>query len=278
MVGRYTLQVITVAFVMPTLYLVYLLAFGDDTSDAIIRAPLLYCMIPISVTFGWMWLGDSPGRYINMPSVLPEEELDRFARYYGIWGIAASVIMSLGMCLIVNGEFVLGLLLVFAPIAMFIYPMRYHGKGIGDRRIPLEGITGGRRFLMTVAVASMTLVPFVVTDNIDMSASGSVTVEFGDESFTIRAPMFDETFRYEDVDHVEYVEDFDKGSRKWGYATSQIASGKFHNDMFGDYRLASYVKVKPCVTFSVGGDMYAFNQHDATFTQKAYIDLMARLI
>ena len=89
--------------------------------------------------------------------------------------------------------------------------------------------------------------------------------------------MFDHTFTYSEIDEIRYDADFDKGSRRMGYGTDTISSGKWKNAEFGNYELASYSNVKPCIIISVDGGIYAFNQSSDDATLNLFNDLKNRI-
>lgn len=271
--NQYLKQCIAIMLVLPAIYLVWFYVGNQDMTDLVLEAVLVYCMVPITVIFAYMWLGDDGGRYLNGFYGMSPEDRDRFAKYYGIWGIVATVIMTVGLKVLIGGNLLWGLVVTFAPIILYIIPLVIGRKNIKDRHIPLESCSGGTKAAITVLVAVITLIPFVVIDD---SVSSSVTIDFGEDSFTVKAPMFDNTFSYDEIDTVEYVSDFDKGRRVWGYGTPEISSGEFQND-FGRYQLAAYTKVTPCIVIFVNSEMYAFNQSSVESTQAAYDMLLSKL-
>ena len=79
------------------------------------------------------------------------------------------------------------------------------------------------------------------------------------------------------MDDCQYFEDFPKGKRIMGYQDTNVSSGRYNNSLFGDYELASYSKVRPCIAISVGGEMYAFNQNSDDLTWALYQSLKERI-
>ena len=110
-----------------------------------------------------------------------------------------------------------------------------------------------------------------------ISTDGQIGITLDEENFTVVGPMFDHTFVYSDIEQFYLDEDFDKGKRKMGYGTSTIKSGKFQNSQFGNYELASYAKVKPCIVIMVDSEYYAFNQASDKETQDLFTELKERI-
>ena len=271
--NQYLKQCIALMLVLPAIYLAWFYTGNQDVTDLVLEAVLVYCMVPIAILFAYMWLGEDGGKYLNGFHDMSADDRNRFAKYYGLWGIVATVIMTVGLMILLGGDLVWGLVLTLSPIVLYIIPLAIGKKDIRNRRIPLESCSGGVKVIATVLVAVIALVPFVAIDN---NGSSSVTIEFGDDSFTVKAPMFDHTFSYDEVDTAEYVSDFDKGRRVWGYGTPEISSGEFQNDV-GRYQLAAYTKVTPCIVIFVNSEMYAFNQSSVESTQAAYDMLLSKL-
>ena len=271
--NQYLKQCIALMLVLPAIYLAWFYTGNQDVTDLVLEAVLVYCMVPIAILFAYMWLGEDGGKYLNGFHDMSADDRNRFAKYYGLWGIVATVIMTVGLMILLGGDLVWGLVLTFSPIVLYIIPLVIGKKNIRDRHIPLESCSGGVRAMVTVLVAVIALVPFIAIDGTSTSA---VTIEFADDSFTVKAPMFDHTFSYDEVDTIEYDADFEKGRRVWGYGSPTISSGEFQND-FGRYQLAAYTKVTPCIVIFVDSEMYAFNQSSVEATQAAYDTLVSRL-
>jgi hypothetical protein len=132
--------------------------------------------------------------------------------------------------------------------------------------------TLGRKIAAFIAVSAIVLVPTVGISAMDLT-SETVVVEFGDDGFRVKAPMVNEYFEYDKVKDLTLDPNFDKGTRVWGYGTPTISSGTFNNAAFGNYTLASYTEVKPCIFFQYEGKYYAFNLSNNTDTMKAFDQL-----
>lgn len=241
----------------------------------IMGAVTTFVLFPIVMMSTYMWLTGKGSRFINGIdwTKLSEEETKNTVSHVGFWLMISMIIMMYGMSVIVShiwiGLAVLGIAIVLA-IVLIARMMS------GNLKKPMMDVDSIKAFSVFLIVAAVSLVPTTVLMT-EYTLSESVDVTVGDTSFTVKAPMFDHTFSYEEIDEIQYIEDFNKGTRKWGYNTGTICSGKYQNDMFGDYQLAAYKNVRPCIAISVKGEMYAFNQDSDSATMDLYDQLKSRI-
>ena len=264
---------VALAIAVPSILTVWCLASGCSQASLLLTTISLFCCYPMICCGLYMWLHGGWYRYLNIGvdwSRMTEEESKSVASGYGPW-LAASMALLLFSISILLSSMVLGFVLMAVSIAMVLIPVVR--KPRRKERLPL--MTPSKRVLAVVLASVIALVPSMYM--FDHEGSGSVEISMGEEGMTVKAPMFDRYFSYDDIDDCEYFEDFNKGTRVMGYADGVIASGTFKNDMFGRYQLASYVKVGPCVAISYGGEMYAFNQSSVEETLRLYEDLSSRI-
>lgn len=219
-----------------------------------------------------MWFSDGAGRYINGFGNLSPEVRNRFAKFYGIYIIIGMFLITLSLSFFGMGQMLPGFLLIALSVFVFFYPIRYCSNKVMSKKIPLENSSYKVKASVCVLTATVLLIPLPICDYV-FDDSNAVSLEFGESDFTVKAPMFNHTFSYSEVAGLTYDSDFDKGIRVFGYGGSDICSGKFKNDSFGKYELAAYTNVKPCIVFSVNGDMFAFNQKSIDLTLSAYNEL-----
>ena len=221
----------------------------------------------------YMWLHGGGYRFLNIGvdwSRMTDGEARSTASGFGIW-ITASMVLLLFSLSILMHHMVPGFILMAISVAFVFVPLAR--KPEKKRSLPL--MTPSKRALTVILVSAIALIPSMYM--FESEGTGSVEITMDDEGISVKAPMFDHRFLYEDIDGCEYYEDFPKGSRVMGYADGTIASGTFKNDMFGRYQLASYVKISPCIAISCDGEMYAFNQSSAGETLALYEVLSSRL-
>lgn len=263
------------AITVPIISTLYIVLESSWFFDALLPLVVIWCFYPI-ICLGLYMLAVGSVKGINGVDFTKYTEAERkdFGRVFGLFMIASMLILAIGM-MIITDHLVVSLILIGVSMVVCLYPLRYR-----PGKVPvLPELTGSKEVIAVFAVSALMLTPVFLLSE---STGGSVTVEFEEDTFTIRAPMVDKTFAYDEVEDLELCVDFVKGKRVAGYGTPTISSGTFRTDYFspGDglkYTLASYAKVKPCVTFWVDGNLYAFNQADDASTENAYEDLKSRL-
>ncbi len=233
-------------------------------------------MVPIAVTGVWLWFSDSAGNYLNGFQKLIGDDRTRAANLEGLGIVLGSYVMSVGLALLVSNGNMFGILLIVLSVVFILIPIAFFNEKIRKIRIPFRDSTPAVKAVLALLISVTVIIPIPIACIMDQDGN-DVTVTFGGDSFTVRAPSFDHTFRYEDVKELTFEENFEKGRRVYGFATSKISSGKYSNSSFGDYYLASYSKVSPCITFSADGTMYAFNQIDDEKTEQAFDTLYEKV-
>ena len=230
----------------------------------------------MAVTGVWLWFSDSAGNYLNGFQKLSGDDRTRAANLEGFGIVIGSYVMSIGLALLVSNGSMFGILLIVLSVVFILIPIAFFNEKIRKIRIPFRDSSPAVKSVLALLVSVTVIIPIPIACIMDQDGN-DVTVTFGDDSFTVRAPVFDYTFRYEDVKELTFEENFEKGKRVYGYATSKISSGKYSNSSFGNYYLASYSKVSPCITFSADGTMYAFNQIDDEKTKQAFDTLYEKV-
>ena len=238
----------------------------------IYSAIVLVCLCPLVIYSIMMWLHGTGYKSINGLDwrSMTEQNAKEVASKFGFWMLVSMAILLYSTSVLMH-NLALGLILMGVGIAVIFIPLASGFK----KGKPVPSGTPSKKAAIAVLAAAIAIVPPVYI--LSLGDSASVDIAFGDDGFSVRAPMFDHTFEYDEIDGCSYYEDFDKGVRKMGYGTSEICSGHFKNDLFGDYELASYTKVRPCIAISVGGEMYAFNQDSAGSTLDAFEILKQKL-
>ena len=187
--------------------------------------------------------------------------------YMGRFMAVSMVLMSLAMPLLMV-NLLYGIAVLIIAIAFVFVPIV---KVETAMETPFVPKSAGKKVALFIAVTMLALVPCVLVENSDLG-NDAVTVEFGDR-LHVEAPLVNEYFDYSKIEQLGYDEDFDKGSRIFGYGTPYICSGTFENAQFHRYTLMSYTQVSPCIYFLYEGQYYAFNQADDAKTLQAFEEL-----
>ena len=266
---------IAVAFLGPALAMSFILMGNKEPLELMFPAIVLFVCFPIIMMGLFFWITGRGKWAINMVdwSKYSEEECRMIVSHTGFWIMMTVIVLLYGLSLLFISLWVGVTIAVIAAVIMFATLFRPYFRRI-ERPLPtMDSVKAFSVFLIVIAVSLVPTTFFLSTG----SSQESVDITLGEESFTVKAPMFDHTFRYDEIDDIQYYDDFDKGTRKMGYNDYHVSSGKFHNDMFGDYHLAAYTSVKPCIAISVNGDMYAFNQDSDAATLGLFDTLKSKM-
>lgn len=145
-------------------------------------------------------------------------------------------------------------------IAMVIIPMVYsyhfYKKQKAEGKLPAadankdDAYNKKMRILGTVSLIFVALILIMCAI---VTVTGSFTVQQGREALTIDAVFYEDlTVRYEDIDAVEYREEFSFGSRVFGFGSMKLLMGTFENKELGRYTLYAYAKSEACVLLKAG--------------------------
>jgi hypothetical protein len=100
---------------------------------------------------------------------------------------------------------------------------------------------------------------------------GSVNVSISNNSVSVKGTFVSgTTIPLKEITSIEYVDSLDIGSRQFGMGTLKMASGTYHNERFGSYKLYSYSKVNAFVILHYGDKILVFNQSNVEKTKKLY--------
>lgn len=108
--------------------------------------------------------------------------------------------------------------------------------------------------------------------------TGDITVECGEESFTVTASFYEDiTVEYDDIDSVEYREKDDKGSRVAGFGSPRLSMGNFENEEFGRYARYSYTACDSAIILRDGEEVLVISCEDAVTTKALYEELIEKM-
>ena len=200
-----------------------------------------------------------------------EENWQATHRFGGIvWffcGAALVLTILLPEKLSMAAMFVLILVAVLVPT---VYSYCYYKKQKKEVGFEPKPIYDKKKYRMigiivtlVLAILFAALIPFMFT--------GNITVEYGDGGFKIEADYFEDlTVGYDEVDSVELVEDFDRGTRVYGFGGSKLLMGTFESDTYGKYTLYAYTKCDYGVVVRSGEKTLIITGKDKAETEKIY--------
>ena len=125
---------------------------------------------------------------------------------------------------------------------------------------------------------SMVIVPVTLIAVAVLMFTGNIEVTYTETDFKITASYMDDlTVRYEDVDSVEYREDFSVGHREMGFGSPRLSMGTFQNEEFGRYTIYAYTQGEGAVVLKQGEKVLVIVGRNAEETKLIYDTLSARI-
>jgi len=248
---------------------------SDDWLDWLMVGIGMCALYPCLVSGLYMYLEGKGAKSINGIDLsgFSDSELKNYSSFFGFYMAMGSIVLMIGLGVLLN-SLIIGIVLMIVSIVIMIGPaLTMKERGRKKRFVEKPA---SHKVMVFLLVSLMAVVPMIVMENSSFNTE-SVTVDFGTDSFRVKAPMFDHTFEYDKVEMLGCDPDFDKGTRISGYATPTISSGTFKNGQFGSYQLASYTKVDTCIFFEYEGKYYAFNQINDRDTENAYEILKSKV-
>jgi len=245
----------------------FIILTSDSFFDNFLALIAVLVVYPCTMAGLYFFLEGRNHRWINGMdwTSMTERERRNAASYVGLFMTIGCIVLCISVPLTLS-SFVLGIILIVCSVVVMLVPFLTQEKAKSKQFVERSA---GRKAMIFIAVSVIAIVPTVGVGMLGFSTE-TVEVEFLDTQIHVRAPMFDYTFDYDTIEDLEMDPDFDKGSRVAGYGTPTISSGTFNNAQFGNYKLASYTQVDPCIFFLYEGKYYAFNQSDDLLTQQVY--------
>ena len=200
-----------------------------------------------------------------------EENWQATHRFGGIvWffcGAALVLTILLPEKLSMAAMFVLLLVAVLAPT---IYSYCYYKKQKKEVGFEPKPIYDKKKYRMIGIIVTLVLA-ILFAALISLMFTGNITVEYGNAGFKIEADYFEDlTVGYDEVDSVELVEDFDRGTRVYGFGGSKLLMGTFESDTYGKYTLYAYTKCDYGVVVRSGEKTLIITGKDKAETEKIY--------
>ena len=108
--------------------------------------------------------------------------------------------------------------------------------------------------------------------------TGNVDVEYGEESFTIKATYwYDKEIAYDDVESIEFRDEEISGSRVAGWGSMRLLLGNFNNKELGNYERYTYNNCNAGIILVVEGKEIVVSGKDEESTYEIYEELLGRV-
>ena len=163
------------------------------------------------------------------------------------------------------------LVMIFAPILYsYLYYRKQKAAGTYTEDADNPYKTTGK-YVRVIVIVIVVAVALLLT-------TGSFKIQYNDSDFTVEAACWsDLTVRYDEIEDIEYLEQYRKGDREMGFGSFKLGMGLFHNQEFGDYTLYAYNKTSQGVRLTVNGEMIVISAEDEAATKAIYEELSARV-
>ncbi|MCI5828054.1 MAG: SdpI family protein [Lachnospiraceae bacterium] len=163
------------------------------------------------------------------------------------------------------------LVMIFAPILYsYLYYRKQKAAGTYTEDADNPYKTTGK-YVRVIVIVIVVAVALLLT-------TGSFKIQYNDSDFTVEAACWsDLTVRYDEIEDIEYLEQYRKGDREMGFGSFKLGMGLFHNQEFGDYTLYAYNKTSQGVRLTVNGETIVISAEDEAATKAIYEELSARV-
>lgn len=166
------------------------------------------------------------------------------------------------------------LLTVVIPIAYsYVYHKRQMQKGTAVQTPIKDQLPKGKTAVVSCVMAVVVLVLVGV-----LMFTGDISVQYGEESFTVQASYWNAlTVDYDVIESIEYRDAEMKGIRTFGLGTARLLAGAFRNEEFGAYTRYTYAGVDACVIIRADGKTLVIGGKDEADTQAIHEAIKAHL-
>lgn len=158
------------------------------------------------------------------------------------------------------------ILLAVIPTAYSYVLYKKSGKAVTKSK-------NGKNIIISLIITAVVLGAAAV-----LLFTGNVNVQYGEDSFTVKAAYWsDIDVSYDLIDSIEYRDEFDGGTRTNGFGSPRLLLGTFRNDEFGYYTRYTYTEDNGYVVLSVDGKMLVLSGVDEDATKEIYNSITERL-
>ena len=188
-------------------------------------------------------------------TVANDENWSKTHRLGGILWVACGFIVILTALLPI--EFALGTILCTIAVAVLVPTVYSHTIYKRHKAAGIEYDFGdfGKQTKIAKRI-TIVAVPILVVLFVVLMFLGNVNATLGEESFVIEATFASGLeVNYAEVETVEIREEFDVGSRIFGFGSPRLSTGTFENEEFGRYTLYAYTKAESYVIFKNGDEV-----------------------
>lgn len=191
-----------------------------------------------------------------------------------VWVICGGAVLVSALLPTVVNIAVTLLAFVVAILLPFIYSYAYYKKQLSDGTWS-ESVSK-TSVPKSYSIVSAILVVAVLTAAAILMFSGSVSISYSDESFTVDSTYGKAiTVNYSDVEAVEYREDGTDSARILGFSSARLLVGSFDSDELGPHTRYSYTG-GACVVVRLSDGVLVLGGESDEETLKIYDTLLEK--
>lgn len=259
--------------------IIYASALGYD-SKAEITTPILLGLMFVIIG---NYLPKCRQNYtigIKLPSTYSSEENWNSTHRLGgkLW-VIGGIVMLISVFLPTG---IMAGTMVTAMVVMIIVPMVYSYVFYKKQLSKGEITSGGgqeawnRKYRKTNKPLFVFLIIIIVAV-ICLCFTGDMEIIFGESSMRINVDYWEDLeIPYDEVDNIEYREDFKGGVRTFGFGSFRLVMGSFKNDELGSYTRYGYTNCHSCVILESQGEYLVISGRNDSETRVVYQSLTER--
>lgn len=204
-----------------------------------------------------------------------EENWNATHRFCGkVWVICGFMIMLCGFLPEKFLPWVMISTILVVVLSSVLYSYLYYQKQVRLGTAPkkaVPAINATFKYNKQIGIIGLVTGILVLIIAIATIFTGKVSVTYGDSSFSVHATYWqDAKIDYASIDQVEYREDFDIGTRVFGFGSPRLNLGSFRNSELDEYTIYAQGNAQTSVVLEIDGEFTVISLKDVAETKALY--------
>lgn len=162
-------------------------------------------------------------------------------------------------------------LLAIVPAA---YSYQYYRRQVRAGTVPEKPVVSEGKGSKAAAPVTIAITCGILAAVFLFVSSGGFEITYGETELSVNASCWNDlTVAYRDIEEISYQEDSVPGTRTWGFGSSAVQMGTFHNDEYGSYTRYTYAGCG-AVILTVDGKTVVLSGKDPAATAEMYRELL----
>ena len=163
--------------------------------------------------------------------------------------------------------------LILVPV-VYSYSIYRKHKAAGIKYESVFNTKGDKAGIWITAI----MVPLILIGVAVLMFTGNIEIAYNETDFQIIASYSDDlTIKYDEIDVIEYRENFDIGSRYMGFNSARLSTGTYKNEEFDQYTLYAYTGGQGAVVLKKDDQILVIVAKTAAETKAIYDVLAAKI-